>query len=900
MTKEETIQKIEDGVVDELADFSSVKEIDSLAIETTIEWKIKQYFKDFEYSLEERSCIQKKIEARLIHLAEYSCDIFESENYKPWFLEVKSKRNLLYWNRYKKYLIKEKGFHLKTVTSIDNITDTIIDHVEDPFKEGAWKRKGMVVGHVQSGKTANYIGVVAKAADCGYKVIIVLGGHLNSLRNQTQERIELGFIGKYTDGRHKGAAIGVGLVKSPNKIIAPISLTTRTKDFTKSIADQSSTALESLNGPVIIVIKKNSSSLKNLIEWLTLNNRQDLKKFPMLLIDDESDYASVNTNKTDQDPTVINAKICELLEIFDRRSYLAYTATPFANIFIDSDNPNDLFPEDFILTLESPENYIGPDKLFLSVADNKSSTRIIDIEDAEVLSKYKKNSCIETLPDSLIEAISLFLLAKAIRLVRKHIKQHHSMMINVTIFKDGQGDVRALVEEVLLNFKNAIGSHSLLASEKALRNKVMRNFKTLFDREYVDVGCEWGEVLKHLNEAVCRVEVLEVNTSKRAKKSPPLDYSSVQYPEGRSVILVGGFSLSRGLTIEGLVVSYFLRNSMMYDTLMQMGRWFGYRPSYEDLCRVYMSEEASSWYSHIAGVLVELREEFQRMQNAKMTPKDFGLCIRAHPTSLIVTAKNKMRLAKEVPFEISLEGRLVETACISSDDSSLSYNFNVLSDFVKKLNNHHEGKKIDSPSGYLWSEIDAALVCGFIENFKNHPLACLTQPKPLLTHIQTMLNDEIFNWDVFIVSPNNNEKAIQVGDMQITPQVRTLSRKGDALLVNKEKRRVGYASLEKAGIPDKLLSLSTELSSKHSGSFYRKIRAEHKCNPLLILHVVNEKIEKGELRENRIEKIVAYGLSFPGTPGSRLPEYRVSYMVNLTKWKEYCAQERELGDEDYE
>ena len=221
------------------------------------------------------------------------------------------------------------------IRSLDSITDQILDHLENPHKAGKWSRKGMVVGHVQSGKTGNYTGLINKAADSGYKVIIVLGGMLNLLRNQTQLRLDAGFVGR--DSKEK-TTVGVGQFSWER---LPAYFTTSEQDFRKAIANQIGVGISDLREPVLLVVKKNKTTLDNLIDWLKHNNPHNLKDQPLLLIDDEADLGSINTSAEGDEATAINRKIRELLHLFDRSSYVGYTATPFANIFIDPETESE-------------------------------------------------------------------------------------------------------------------------------------------------------------------------------------------------------------------------------------------------------------------------------------------------------------------------------------------------------------------------------------------------------------------------------------------------------------------------------------------------------------------------------------------------------------------------------
>ena len=774
---------------------------------------------------------------------------FSSSEHRPWLSDRRGEIDWYYWSRYKRLLYNNK-IPPRVITCIDKVTDEILDHLENPKKDGFWKIKGMIVGHVQSGKTANYIGLVNKAADAGYTVIIILAGLLNSLRSQTQVRIDEGFTGFCSDQR---IHIGVGAIRRERD---PISFTTTKQDFSQKGAGQISARLSSLKEPLVFVVKKNKNTLDDLIRWLEHNNRNSLKDYPMLLIDDEADHASINTNKEDEDSTTINRKIRELLGLFNRSSYLGYTATPFANIFIDPATEDDMlgeeiFPEDFILNLDPPSNYIGPQRIFM---DNTNLLRIVDDYNNFIPLKHKKDFVPEELPQSMRDAIYCFILCCAIRIYRQQKDAHNSMLINVSRFTQVQSILHCMIFEFWQEVRDEIDTYYQMSDATYQISGHMLKLKNMCDEEYQDY---WGEIKIFLKQAVSRIDVVEINSSSSEK----LDYSRKNYPSGRSVIAVGGLSLSRGLTLEGLTVSYFLRNSIMYDTLMQMGRWFGYREGYEDLCRIYMTDEAISWYSHIAEVESELREEFKKMKAAGMSPKEFGLCIRSHPESLIVTARNKMRTGKLIPRKVSLDGRLVETSTVYTLPDKVKSNIDLLDNLVKKI-----GAPSKQDKGFFWEEVPVEIIKFFISNFENHPRSLYTDKKPLINYIDQL---DYHNWQVFIPSPNQTNSKI--AGLEIGHRQRKYNQNDDTTRIDFNKRRVGDAQDERNG-------LSEEIAVSSSGKKYREIRAQQEKPPLLIIHLI-------EFREyQEVSPIVAYGISFPGESGSRRPEHYVEYIVNTVWW----------------
>lgn len=841
----------------------------------------KLTYKDIILCEDEIDTITRKLEERF-DITMSLGDMFFSEDYKPWLHDIKTNTNpdWFYWNRYKRYLLSEK-FPPDVVNKLDFITDDILDHMENPNKDGCWSRRGMVVGHVQSGKTANYTGLICKAADSGYKVIIVLAGLLNSLRNQTQVRIDKGFIGKCTIFN---TVTGVGAF-SPEK--KPDYFTTSSSDFKKSVANSIGVSIGNLRGAAILVVKKNKHSLENLIDWLQHNNKHDLKSLPMLLIDDEADHASINTNKGEEEATTINRKIRELLNIFGRASYVGYTATPFANIFIDPDTTDamigeDLFPRHFILSLDPPTNYCGPDAIFTEEGELDIVRTVSDFADY-LPWNHKKDFEPDELPQSLKTAIGCFILIHTIRLLRKHINKHHSMMVNITRYTAVQTCIKLKIFEFINQMKEAIICNYALSPDEALKNQNIKFLYETWSSEYKDCEFTWGNIQKYLKESVAPIEVIEVNSS---SSSEPLDYSEKNYPSGRTLIAVGGLGLSRGLTLEGLSVSYFLRNSKMYDTLMQMGRWFGYRDGYADLCRIFMTSDAYAWYSHIAGVISELRDEFKRMKIAGMTPNDFGLCVRTHPESLIVTARNKMRSSTRILRQVSLEGRLVETSLLFNKTSALIANRLLLNTFTANLLKYSAPVLDDNASGFLWKGVQSKLIKELIKNYLNHPISQLTSANPLIDYISYLDQEGYDSWDVFLASPKKGKNSSKIENLDIFHQERTICVDADAIAVNKGKRRVGYAIQESAGLTseEKILA-KTEYEKNNpdkiiSGVAYRAYRKQ----PLLILHVLDcYKDDKDQ--PPTFTGVFAYAISFPGIAGSRRPKKLVEYEVNTVWWK---------------
>ena len=545
---------------------------------------------------------------------------------KPWLIRYKEKHpenEWVFWNRYRTFLFTG-GYSNRVLAQVDSLTDKILDRLFDPtLHQAEVKKYGLVVGQVQSGKTSNYLGLICKAADAGYKIIIVLAGVHNNLRAQTQIRTEEGFIGFAAEDGSK-QPVGAGLLsRFENKGLAVNSLTTRKNDFLLKVAASIGGVHLREDIPLVFVVKKNASVLERLIKWLkSQKNTKDIHGNPvinksLLLIDDEADNASINTSKSDEDKaTRINQLIRDCLALFQKKAYVGYTATPFANIFIPPVE-DQLYPRDFIINLPAPSNYIGPKLIFGTVPaddleDEKESVLpiVVKVTDSDnfIPQKHKKETEPGEMPESLKLAIRCFILTCAIRRLRGMATEHNSMLVHISHYKVLQEKIRDLVLEEFDFYKNGIKNNDpvildLLKSTFETDTPEYKSYVTISDEilnsdlagiDRQIMVHDWKDVKKELKPAVEKIRVILVNGGSREA----LDYE--QYKKiGLSVIAVGGNKLSRGLTLEGLSVSYFLRPSRMYDTLMQMGRWFGYRKGYVDLCRLFITSQLNDWFIHI-------------------------------------------------------------------------------------------------------------------------------------------------------------------------------------------------------------------------------------------------------------------------------------------------------------
>lgn len=836
----------------------------------------------------------------------------------PWLPNRRAGIKWRFWERYRQYLEDDRGWPASVVRQVAKITDSVLERIEDPAREGKWDCRGMVVGHVQSGKTANYIGLVSKAADAGYKLIIILAGLHNSLRSQTQMRMDEGFLGFDTQRTQRFDAneslkIGVGLVPMAELLVAH-SLTSSldSGDFNSHVARQIGVVPGGAD-PVILVVKKNKSVLENLLVWATMlgepdsEGRRFVKNVPLLVIDDEADNASVNTNpiprnpdgsfnKDEWDVSAINGAIRRLLDRFWKSAYIGYTATPFANIFIYPDGETvehgrDLFPESFIINLKPPSNYVGPAQLFGLGEEEKSQPYplIREVDDAELWlpARHKKIYSPGDLPNSLRRAILSFILACTARLVRGQVNSHNSMLIHVTRFVDVQERVYEQVSEYVDAVRRVIefGQGGRSSGPLDDLKRIWLEDFVLTSRRMKDMGtCEeeiptWDEIRSRLHEAASRVQYKRVNGS----AADVLDYRN--HRNGLTVIAIGGDKLSRGLTLEGLTVSYFLRASRMYDTLMQMGRWFGYRPGYVDLCRIYTTTELKEWYEFISAASEELRQEFDRMAEHGATPRDFGLRVRTHPDGLLITAVNKMKSG--TTMQVSFSRSLSETTIFAKKPDVHRRNLGVTEELLAGL-----GKPSRRKGDYhLWDGIAPEAVERFLGAYEYHHSVAPAMPQTLVDYIRSRKAiGELTRWTVAFASRQRPEHTQTIAGLDVglivrsdddkaspdnytLPKRHIISRQDEALDLNAEQIAAALKDTNQHRLAEK-----KDPTDFPSGYDLRKQRSA--SQGLLIIYPLDS--TEARLRGFDGIPVIGFAISFPESrnPGA------VEYLVNNVYWAE--------------
>ena len=833
-----------------------------------------------------------------------------------WLDSEKTRISWSYWDRYKYYLLNIRNLPLAVVENLGHTTDAVLGRLENPLRGERWDRRGMVVGHVQSGKTGHYTGLICKAVDAGYKLIVVLAGSDNGLRAQTQLRIDEGFLGftmGYGVGHQQGQPLGVGLLPQMfGQNLHPATFTTADDngDFKKVRAQGLGVVPGAL--PIVLVVKKNSTVLENLYSWskAVLGAERDgvhkIPNVPVLVIDDECDYASVNTkntvyefhkNQAPGDPTKINGHIRRLLNMFDKSAYVGYTATPFANIFIYHQPGNeqpifgeDLFPRSFIICLPRSSDYMGADQVFglqdavLQGIEAKDPLPIVrpfaDLE-SWISPAHKSDWSPPTgeLPESLKIAVLSFVLVCAARMSRGQSNEHNSMLVHLTRFQLVQEELRVVLENELAKIKNAIRN-----STKQEGRPIHDKLKNLWESDFLETTSEfkspnlvpipWSEVEKNLKTAVEKIKIKVIN----GKSEDALQYFNNQ-KLGISVIAIGGAKLSRGLTLEGLSVSYFQRTTKMYDTLMQMGRWFGYRPGYGDFCRLYTTEELIGWYQDITMATEELYNQFEQMVIFNKTPKEFGLRVAQSPQNLLVTAKVKMRnasLAKlsfagsEASYRLIKAGNVVKSI---SETKAL----------MRWAQSNYDKHPTEGGPSHLFKNCSPEGVIRFLKDFPRYPMVTDADPKLLYEYIELCVKQgELTNWSIAFISTLEKErKKVLIEGFEITLQRRRgIDRNGDRFIrtlwsPNDQKLGLSNEELQKA------LEAANLLGKTPNGASFRSGRT--KTHGLLAIYFV-ETQTMFEDKDNNVgnlgdfaefDYVPCFALSFPASESAPALDYVV-------------------------
>lgn len=754
----------------------------------------------------------------------------------------------LHWPAVREYLLKEKDWSEADVQGIDEASNEVVSMLGDP--EGRhFSGRGLVVGHVQSGKTANMTAVAAKALDAGYDTVIVLAGLTNKLRYQTQLRLFDDLVSRNPMNWQ---------VLTPNKL---------DRDFR---APPQGGFLAHIDKAQLAVIKKNVSPLGELKIAVERTLAAVLRLLRILVIDDECDQASINSARNELDMTAINSRIRELLSLLPRVTYIGYTATPFANVLInpyraDGQELDDLYPRDFITSIPPPASYFGTERLFgLPPSDpndvqekEEGLDMIRDVPESEEAllqprSRDERDSFQPSMTTSLEDAILYFLASCAARRARGDDAKHMTMLVHTSAYVIAHERVAALIHGwVDVNARKIVDRESDLGQR--VRNtwvsEQARIPASFCDAPRVTVD----QVFEYLPSVLRSIEFPIENGASDDR----IDYEG----RAKTYIVVGGSILARGLTLEGLTVSYFLRTANQYDTLLQMGRWFGYRPRYEDLPRIWMPEGLRLRFRALAGVEREIRDEIEQYRQQKLTPMDIAVKVRAIP-GMAITGANRMRAARRCA--VSYWGTHRQTFRFNHrDEGLLRRNWAAGAELVSRADalrlrvreNGHGGRK-------LWREVPRSSVQRFLETYSVHETHADLSREMLLPFL-AQDDARLDSWNVGIVEAGQGPESREpLGGAEILRMV--------------NRARLSYtnsfadikALMSKR---DVLFDCYDATPESHGWEHYKCAREECVGEiPLLLLYPIDRNSSVQRQSHERIElhaefDVLGYGIIFPGS-----------------------------------
>lgn len=617
-------------------------------------------------------------------------------------------------------LIEREGWDAPSIDALDKASTKVLAHLADPHDE-QFDRKGLVLGYVQSGKTTNFTAVIAKAADAGYSFFIVLSGIHNGLRLQTQERLSQQLWDQSRTHWHQLTA---------EEDFRP----TASVDAMLTLGDQK----------ILAVVKKNGARLRGLKRWLEGAHPETLARCSFLIIDDEADQASINTAKPEDDPSKINQLIRQTLAALPRVSYVGYTATPFANVLIDPAVPEDLYPRDFIIDLPRPREYVGPEALFgreplefddsgEQPDDGHDLIREVPREELDELkpkSPSQRGDFEPSVTDSLACAVRYFLLSTAARRARGEGNRHATMLVHTSQYTSVHSSLRREIDRhaSALADRFVAGDDGVVTQ---LRDQWVHECERVPARDFAQEPVEWDRLASELPAVFRDLRVIEDNSVSTAR----LDYGGAS----QVVVAVGGNTLSRGLTLEGLSVSYFVRSASAYDTLLQMGRWFGYRRGYADLTRIWMTDEMRGWFRHLATVEQEIRYDIERYEAEHRSPRDLAPRIRTHP-KLAITAAAKMQGA--IRAQVSYSGRRLQTILFNHTDRDwLEANLVAGRELMRTVGETTGEGPSSRPGTHIWRTVDSGIVLDFLDAYSFHENSRDLNSTAIASYVRRQIED---------------------------------------------------------------------------------------------------------------------------------------------------------------
>ena len=851
-----------------------------------------------------RSCLEEFVPdytqtelSRLVTEVEYNIRIKTQEpdilvdaaSQTNWFMVAEPNTKKNYFERYVRYL-RTQGFPEAVISQMESDTRRVLALSANPLAQKDSKR-GLVVGDVQSGKTANYLALINLACDFGYKIIVLLAGMTDSLREQTQDRIDLGFIGAMSDSIGGGVEyVGVGLDKNEHYAVP---LTNTRQDFVKWIRQNINATPSEYTKPLVLVVKKNKGVLGQVHNWLKSKRMRNQNIF---IVDDEADNASINSKRDDNDPTQINRKIRELFTSFDVATYVGFTATPFANIFInptDDEDLKSLFPSDFIVQLKTPDNYCGAHWFFDSEHENTRLRLLDEREEYFLPAVHKREAVFTGVPESMKEAVLVFLLGCAVRTMRGQEGKHRSMLINISRFNDLQWEIQRKVVAFIEELQNIIEQETYKDIDAYLRHPMLKWMFSLFEtlpmfaKARAEFSFDSMRQVIRVESGLFRVVVL----NNKVKQDSRFSYKHC--PNGARVIAIGGFLLSRGLTLEGLMVSYYSRNTATYDSLLQMGRWFGYRFGYEDLCVLYISRINVANFRAVVSAVDDLKEQFAEMRAANKSPSEFGLMVKCSPdtleTALLVTSRNKMFHSQRVDYWLSYGGTVADTSKLYKDSSKNDANMEKSVAFFDELDRGGFGF-VSMGSRQVVRDVPKKYIAKFIASLDIHFENRKFDTTTLSTYI---VDSNVFpRWDITIATGSDEQMPWRVGGHEFPSAIRKceIRREEDFIRVGMGNNRLIEPGIFSAGLTDdQLREIRARKRKDLTYSDYLNLAGR---NPLLVFYPLSLKSGKERVNET---PYIGFAVGFPARGRSE----RTAYQANEMKLRE-MLEAIDILDEDEE
>lgn len=835
MTNNDILKKIQELVKWE----NSLEEVkDFLKEEDITESEIENYYETFKQAEGYPYVIKENEEG-------YTCEPRENAS---------EGRNSL-MNGLKKKLEAKKIYSEEEIEELEKGSKKIFDNLSmDAQKYGT--KKGLIMGYVQSGKTTSMEGLIATAIDNGVNLVIVLSGIIENLRVQTLNRLSGDFYFR-----------AIKKVNFENRLSQEV--------LSKKIGT---------NQAIVTVCLKNSTRISKLRQIVC--DKQISSKLNVLIIDDEADQASLNTCLTEDERTKINEEITYIANNteFNSVNYVAYTATPYGN-FLNEYGEESLYPKDFIMMLSKSTKYIGASEIFgYKGNETLDIVRLIDNQELEQLRKLEKFK-VSDIPPSMKRAIEWFICTVANFRFYKKVAP-----VSMLIHTQGMVKTHEAVAEGILEWFREIDKEKLLSNCKNVYLKetqifLKRDFESampLYGLEVKDYA-PYGEIEPYIKEIIEEISPIKITKKKELEYHKGInlvidnsrannfdlvedeDHIRLKYPQkddnidyATAFLIIGGNTLSRGLTIEGLTVTYFARNSKMVDTLMQMARWFGYRVGYELLQRLWISQEDYFKFVEITKLEEELRDDLLKYaKEGKITPKEYGpRILKSSNYNMAITSPSKSQAMKI--DAMNFNGWNVQTTCFENDKEILENNIEATRELISKIPIPEQSRTVTS--NLVSKNVDFEIIKKFLNKFiTNENNKQFSQLDLLYDWIEKNESKEYRKWNVVFAGINKETSSSWVVAGKTINKVTRSKFKKFKSIIN-----IGVLTSQDDRISDmypeelKGLSLSKKIEKR-----------QNVLIPQLVIYNIdkNSKVREGtKTREdlNAVEDIIGINICIPG------------------------------------